>query len=73
MVGEFDGRLKYHRASADSGAMLPEEVIYDEKLREDAIRARDITFARWTWNELAAPRRLTERIHDALLRGGVLK
>ncbi|GAB35599.1 hypothetical protein [Gordonia otitidis] len=73
VVGEFDGRLKYHRASADSGAMLPEEVIYDEKLREDAIRARDITFARWTWNELAAPRRLTERIHDALLRGGVLK
>ncbi|GAC46913.1 hypothetical protein [Gordonia aichiensis] len=73
VVGEFDGRIKYHRASADSEAKLPEEVIYDEKLREDAIRGRDVSFVRWNWNDLAAPRRLCERIHDALQRGGVVK
>ncbi|MGV9712411.1 hypothetical protein ACWDTI_17315 [Gordonia sp. NPDC003424] len=37
VVGEFDGRLKYHRASP-FGERLPEEVIYDEKRREDGIR-----------------------------------
>ena len=73
VVGEFDGRIKYHRQSAASGHALPEEVIYNEKLREDAIRARDVTVVRWNWNDLAAPRRLVGRIYDALQRAGIVE
>ena len=49
-VGEFDGKIKYGRAlrpGQDVG-----EVVYAEKLREDAIRSEDWEVVRWTWADL---------------------
>lgn len=49
MVGESDGRIKYGRMLKPG--QKPEDVVYAEKLREDAIRAQDgvRTVIRWTW------------------------
>lgn len=49
-VGEFDGRVKYGRLLAPG--QDPGEVVFAEKRREDAIRATDVRFARWTWSDL---------------------
>ncbi|MDL9944771.1 hypothetical protein QSJ19_04075 [Gordonia sp. ABSL11-1] len=57
VVGEFDGRLKYHRSNS-FGNRLPEDVIYDEKLREDGIRASGKGVVRWTRDEAVYPERL---------------
>jgi hypothetical protein len=49
-VGEFDGKIKYGRIlrpGQDVG-----EVVYAEKLREDAIRAEGLQMVRWTWRDL---------------------
>lgn len=65
VVGEFDGRVKYGRLlrpGQDSG-----DVVYEEKVREDALRAEDLWVARWTWTDLGnfAPvaARLAARLH----------
>lgn len=49
-VGEFDGRVKYGRLlkpGQDAG-----DVVFEEKVREDAIRAMDLRMARWVWRDL---------------------
>ena len=49
-VGEFDGKVKYGRLlepGQDVG-----EVVYAEKLREDAIRDEGWQVVRWTWLDL---------------------
>ncbi len=49
-VGEFDGRLKYGRllrAGESAG-----DVVFDEKIREDALRGEDLAVVRWTWADL---------------------
>lgn len=46
VVGEADGRLKYDGTLGDGGASL-----WDEKRREDAIRAQVSAVARWGWAE----------------------
>ena len=46
VAGEFDGRVKYRSASFGQD---PEDVVWREKLREDALRASGLTVARWTW------------------------
>jgi predicted transcriptional regulator of viral defense system len=63
-IGEFDGFLKY-----GTGAVLgdrdPSAVVWQEKLREDALRARVTSFDRWGWDLALHPARfhafLTER------------
>jgi hypothetical protein len=50
VVGEFDGRTKYGRTLKPG--QDPGEVVFAEKLREDAIRADGHGMARWTWSEL---------------------
>ncbi|WP_111720586.1 type IV toxin-antitoxin system AbiEi family antitoxin domain-containing protein [Homoserinimonas sp. OAct 916] len=51
-LGEFDGRFKYSRDEYTQGRP-PEEVVWAEKLREDAIRqASGKTMVRWVWNHL---------------------
>ncbi|WP_243106734.1 hypothetical protein [Actinomyces lilanjuaniae] len=45
-AGEFDGRVKYRSTSFGAD---PEDVLWNEKLREDAIRAEGLGVARWTW------------------------
>jgi hypothetical protein len=49
-VGEFDGRSKYGRVLKPG--QDPAEVVYAEKLREDAIRAQRWEVVRWTWSDL---------------------
>ena len=46
VAGEFDGRVKYRSASFGKD---PEDVVWREKLREDALRASGLAVARWTW------------------------
>jgi hypothetical protein len=49
-VGEFDGKVKYGRLVPRGHA--PADVVFAEKIREDAVRALDLGFARWIWEEL---------------------
>lgn len=53
VAGEFDGRAKYGRLlrpGQDAG-----DAVFAEKVREDAIRAEDVTVVRWIWRDLAGP------------------
>lgn len=49
-VGEFDGRVKYGRRLAPG--QEPGDVVFAEKVREDAIRDTGQRVVRWTWDEL---------------------
>lgn len=51
-VGEFDGRVKYGRLLSPD--QYPGDVVFDEKLREDELRAEGLHVARWTWRDLTA-------------------
>lgn len=64
VVGEFDGKVKYLRAGGLSG-FSAEEVVWQEKLREDALRARGLHVVRWTWDDLHRPGVLQARLHAA--------
>lgn len=52
VVGEFDGLVKYLGRTERRGR-TPEQVVVDEKVREDRIRALPEVrgFARWLWND----------------------
>ena len=53
IVGEADGALKYSFG----------QVVFDEKLREDRIRALGYIVVRWTWDEIMRdPNRVAARI-----------
>lgn len=67
VVGEFDGRVKYGRANPSGRP--PEDVLWDEKLREDRLRALGQTIVRWTVPDLTRPESLNRRIRAALTRG----
>lgn len=65
-IGEFDGRVKY-------GALLrpgqrPEDVVFAEKLREDAIRDLGWQVVRWIWADLDRPHLLRDRVLRAFAR-----
>jgi hypothetical protein len=49
-VGEFDGEVKYGRLVPPG--QKPGDVVFAEKVREDAVRALDFGFARWIWDDL---------------------
>ena len=66
-VGEFDGRVKYGRLLRPD--QRPEDVLWAEKQREDAIRDLGWQVVRWTWWDLEHERVLAERVGRALLRG----
>jgi hypothetical protein len=50
-VGEFDGIAKYQKAEYLNGR-TPGQVVVDEKLREDRIRATGRNVVRWVWSDL---------------------
>jgi hypothetical protein len=52
IVGEFDGAGKYRKPEYLQGR-TPSDVVVEEKLREDRIRALGFRVVRWTWKELA--------------------
>lgn len=56
LAGEFDGMVKYQKDEYLRGRSTSQAVI-DEKRREDRIRATGRRVIRWTWSELADPRR----------------
>ena len=65
-IGEFDGRIKYGRLLRPGEAV--EDVVYAEKLREDAIRDEGWQVVRWTWSDLKQPDVLADRIRRAFER-----
>lgn len=65
-VGEFDGRVKYGRANPSGRP--PEDVLWDEKRREDRLRGVDAQVVRWTADDLRAPMTLGRRLRSALTR-----
>ena len=66
-VGEFDGRVKYGRLLRPGQS--PGDAVYQEKLREDAIRDTGLGVVRWTWRDLATPDVLARRLLAAFARG----
>ena len=63
LLGEFDGLRKYGPLASAVGRSA-RDVLVDEKRREDALReVADIR--RWTWADLAEPRRLERLLADA--------
>lgn len=60
VVGEADGRGKY----------LSPADLWEEKLREDALRSLDLGFARWGWDEALAGPPVVARLLEAGLRVG---
>lgn len=49
-LGEFDGRIKYGGIPGDSRS--PQQIVFDEKRREDAMRSQLLGMSRWTWDEI---------------------
>lgn len=66
VIGEFDGRIKYYDRQLLNG-QDPHDVVYAEKLREDALRRAGWMVVRWGWRELQNPKLLAQR----LVRAGV--
>lgn len=63
-VGEFDGVAKYQRDEFLRGR-TPGQVVVDEKIREDRIRATGRSVVRWTWADLWKPLALEELLSQA--------
>ncbi|KQU36115.1 MULTISPECIES: hypothetical protein [unclassified Rhodococcus (in: high G+C Gram-positive bacteria)] len=64
VIGEFDGRVKYGRflrPGQDAG-----DAVFEEKRREDALRALGFRVVRWTWADLARPEALIARLRALL-------
>jgi hypothetical protein len=66
-VGEFDGKIKYGRLLRPGQRI--EEVVFEEKKREDAIRDLGWKVVRWLWEDLYRPGVLRDRIQRAFARG----
>lgn len=49
-VGEFDGRVKYGGITGDR--RTPQQIVFAEKKREDAIRRQLFGMSRWVWSDL---------------------
>jgi len=65
-VGEFDGKIKYGRL-LEPGQRI-EDVIFDEKIREDAVRDLGLQVVRWISRDLYRPGVLRERVLRAFAR-----
>lgn len=62
--GEFDGRTRYGRLLRPG--QDPGDAVFDEKLREDELRAEGVTIVRWTWPDLADFAPTATRLRRAL-------
>jgi hypothetical protein len=64
-LGEFDGKMKYTRDVYTGGRPI-EEIVWDEKRREDRLRrSTRKAMARWLWDDAVDPRRLARILMDA--------
>jgi hypothetical protein len=67
LLGEFDGRSKYGRLLRPG--QTPEEVVWAEKLREDALRrTTGFGMERLVWADLGRPRSTADRLRAMLRR-----
>lgn len=66
-LGEFDGKIKYGRLLHPGDSV--QEVVYREKLREDALRDLGWEVTRWTWSDLYEGNVVRDRILRAFARG----
>lgn len=65
VLGEFDGRKKYSELLRRPG-QAAEDVLIDEKRREDRLRALGWTVLRWMWDELYRPEPLLAQLRAVL-------
>lgn len=66
IIGESDGQGKYLKQEY-LGTMTPGEAVYEEKIREDHLRAEGNAFARWGYPDVVDPTRL----RAILIRAGL--
>jgi hypothetical protein len=64
LLGEFDGRIKYGRLLRPGED--PGDVIFQEKRREDAMRAQQWGMARWIWSDFDQPVRFARGLRGRL-------
>ncbi|AWB87546.1 hypothetical protein [Mycetocola zhujimingii] len=64
LLGEFDGYVKYSRASMTGGTSI-EEIVWAEKQREDLMRGTGNGMTRWLWDAALSPRLLTAALREA--------
>lgn len=64
LIGEFDGQWKYTDPEFLRGR-TPQQVLLDEKDREDDLRAARHGFARWSWQVAISPSRLRDTLRKA--------
>lgn len=64
LAGEFDGRLKYRAGEARGGRNV-EQVVVEEKEREDTVRATGDGMLRCVWDDLRDPRLLRQKLEAA--------
>ncbi|WP_157374583.1 hypothetical protein [Haematomicrobium sanguinis] len=64
VIGEFDGKIKYVDPAFRNGRSA-DQVVFDEKVREDRLRALGFTVVRWTWSDLKQPGALERKLRAA--------
>lgn len=67
VIGEFDGKAKYTDPAFLRGRTA-EQAVYDEKLREDDLRAVPYGFTRWKWSTAILPAALGALLRRAGVR-----
>ncbi len=67
LIGEFDGKAKYTEAQF-LGGRTPSQALYDEKKREDDLRATGKGFTRWPWEVAISMPRLRHHLQAAGVR-----
>jgi hypothetical protein len=68
-LGEFDGKVKYGRLLRPG--QLSEDVVYQEKRREDALRDLGWQVVRWSWADLKDAAMIADRLWRAFSRTGL--
>ncbi|MGO4104047.1 hypothetical protein AB4Y63_08845 [Leifsonia sp. YAF41] len=67
LLGEFDGKMKYTRGRYMNGRTI-EEVVWDEKVRQDRLCAPGRAMVRWLWGEASRPAELRALLIEAGLK-----
>jgi hypothetical protein len=68
VLAEFDGKKKYGRLLREPG-QTAEDVLIEEKRREDRLRALGWIVIRWMWRDLYRPDALITQLRDAFAIG----
>lgn len=67
LLGEYDGKVKYTRDQYLNGR-TSDEVVWEEKVREDRLREGGRDMVRWLWEDALSPSRLRAKLMKAGLR-----